>query len=139
MVSTLAMITGSALINGLAFSGTNFLFSSLSSSEERKRHNLAAEKLVHDRDAWNKSRIERIDFINKKLKESGHAERTFEDVNEAMLTYYNLTGSLLDPLPPEPVLEDYIDEEQLTNIQKGELTLLALGLVGSGYLVYKYV
>ena len=136
MASNVVMMIAAAGVNALAFSGTNFLFSSLGSSEERKRHNLALEKLTYDREKWNQARLSRIDFINDKLKEQGHAERTFQDVNEAMQAYYDLTGTLLDPLSPEPQLEDYLDKDQLSSLQKGELTLLALGLIGSGILVY---
>ena len=41
------MITGGAVVNALAFSGSNFVFSLLSESkalEETKRHNAAMEK-----------------------------------------------------------------------------------------------
>ena len=56
MASAIGMVVGSALVNALAFSGSNHLFSSLSSSEERKRHDLALETLQHDRDSWNQAR-----------------------------------------------------------------------------------
>jgi hypothetical protein len=69
--------------NALAFSGSIFLFSQMSGAEERKRHNIAMEKLQHERDIWNEQRLERIDYVNQKLKEQGHAERTFKNVDEA--------------------------------------------------------
>ena len=37
--------------------------------EERKRHDLAEELLQEARDKWNKDRMERLDFINKRLRE----------------------------------------------------------------------
>ena len=136
-MATIAMIAVSAGINALAFSGSNYLFNSLSGSEERKRHDLAIEKLEHDRDSWNQSRLERLDYINEQLKKQDRAERNFKDVDDAMRQYYDLTGVILDPLPPEPQLRDYLDEDQLKSIQTGELSLLALGLIGSGILIYK--
>ena len=44
---SLLFTNGGAVVNALAFSGTNFVFSRLKDhgSEERKRHNLALKKL----------------------------------------------------------------------------------------------
>lgn len=139
MASAIAMMVGGALTNALAFSGSNFLFSQLSGSAERKRHNLAMEKLQNDRDTWNEQRLQRIDYINQKLKEQGHAEKTFQDVNEAMYQYYLLTGEALDPIDPEPHLYDYLDEDQKTTMQTGELVIVSVGMIITGYLTYRYV
>ena len=108
-MAAIGMMIGGAVTNALAFTGSNYLFSTLSSSEERKRHNLATEKLQYDRDKWNQARLQRIDYINDQLKRQGHAERTFASVDDAMRKYYDLTGVLMDPLPPEPHLFDYLD------------------------------
>ena len=138
MTTVILMMIGSAITNALAFTGSNYLFSSLSNPEERKRHNLALEKLTYDTDIFNQTRLKRLDYINEKLKEQGHANKTFQDVDLAMQAYYDLTGTLLDPLPPEPNLYDYLGEEDVNSIQAGELTFLALGLIGTGFLVYKF-
>ena len=60
-----------AAFNTTAFSGTKFLFSKLTdhSEKERKRHNLALEKLQRARKKWNEDRMKRLDFINKRLRE----------------------------------------------------------------------
>jgi hypothetical protein len=138
-MASMAMLLGGAMVNALAFSGSNFLFSSLSSSAERKRHDLALEKLQHDRDTWNQARLQRVDFINEKLKEQGHATRTFQDVNDAMRAYHELIGDQLEDFPPQPHLYQYLDEDQANSIQTGELTLVGLGMLGVGILVYKFV
>ena len=64
-MATIALMVGGAITNALSFSGSNFLFSQMSGAEERKRHNLALEKLQHERDTWNEERLERIDYINE--------------------------------------------------------------------------
>ena len=55
MTSVLFTI-GGAVVNALAFSRTNFVFSRLTDhgAEERKRHDLALEKLQRARDEWNR-------------------------------------------------------------------------------------
>ena len=70
-MASLLFTIGGAVVNALAFSGTNFVFSRLTDhgEEERKRHDLALERLQRARDEWNKDRMKRLDFINKRLRE----------------------------------------------------------------------
>ena len=138
-MAAIAMMIGGALTNALAFTGSNFLFSSMASSAERKRHDLALEQLQRDRDEWNQARLQRIDFINEQLKKQDHSERTFENVDEAMTQYYNITGIRLDALPEEPQLKDYLDEDQTESIEKIEIGIALLGTIGTVFLVYKYL
>ena len=51
-MASLLFTIGGALVNALAFSGTNFVFSRLTdqSDEERKTHDLALERLQRARD-----------------------------------------------------------------------------------------
>ena len=149
MASAIAMMIGGALTNALAFTGSNFLFSQMSSSAERKRHDLATEKLQHERDVWGEERLERIDYINQKLKEQGHAERTFHSVDEAIREYYEITGEpisesnqeyeWLNDTRPEPQLSEFLDDDQKSNLEKGELALVSVGLLATGYLTYKFI
>ena len=57
MVSLLFTV-GGAVVNALAFSGTNLVFSRFTNHgpEEGKRHDLALEKLQRGRDEWNRDR-----------------------------------------------------------------------------------
>ena len=66
-MAPLLFTVGGAVVNTLAFSGTNFAFSRLTDhgKEERKRHDLTLEKLQRARDKWNVDRMKRLDFINK--------------------------------------------------------------------------
>ena len=130
------MMLGGAITNALAFLESNFLFSHLSSSAERKQHNVAVEKLQHERDLWNEQRLERIGYINQKLKNQGHAENTFKDVNEAMQQYYLLTGEHLSGMPPEPQLPDFLVEDQQSEKEAGELVIVGFELLFTGYLSY---
>ena len=51
-MASLLFIVGGAMVNALAFSGTNFIFGRLldHGKEERKMHDLALEKLQRARD-----------------------------------------------------------------------------------------
>ena len=54
-MASVLFTVGGAVVNALAFSGTNFIFSRLTDhdAEECKRHNLAEEKLQRERDELN--------------------------------------------------------------------------------------
>ena len=94
MASAVAMMLGGAVVNALAFSGSNYLFSHMGSDagEERERHDKAMEQLEAATTAWNKKRTERLDFINEQLKKEHHALGEFDDAEMAMKQYYYITN-----------------------------------------------
>ena len=140
----MSTIIPSAIINALAFTGSSFFFGLLNNKSDSKRHNLALEQLESDRDDWNEERISRIDYINKRLTEQAHAEIVFHNADDALKEYYYNTGKKLTllngkPFPelrPEPVLEDYLDEDLIAGRQTAELVFIGTGIVGVGGLIY---
>ena len=86
-MASLLFTVGGAVVNALAFSGTNFFFSSLTDhgAEERKRHDLALEKLQREREECNRDRMKRLDFINKRLREENEAKIYINNVDDAMI------------------------------------------------------
>ena len=70
-MSSLFITIGSAVVDALAFSGSNLVFSRLTdhSAEERKRHDLAFGKLQRESDEWKRDRMKRLDLMNKRLRE----------------------------------------------------------------------
>ena len=77
------MLVGDAMVNALAFSGSNYLFSMLRSSdlnEERKRHNQAVEQLQTALAKWSRKRTDRLDCISEDLRRQWHAVQTFRYV-----------------------------------------------------------
>ena len=91
MASVLFTISD-VVANALAFSGTNFVFSRLTDhgAEERKRHDIALKKLQRERDEWNRDRMKRLDFMNKRLREKNEMRTYINNVDEAMLEYYRV-------------------------------------------------
>ena len=51
--------------------------------------------------------MERLDFINKRLRYKKEARDYIGNLDSAMLEYYRVFGVKLKPLPPEPQLSDY--------------------------------
>ena len=117
----------------LAFTGSNYLFSSLSKEsidKERNRHNKAIEDLQKAQIEWAKKRQERLDYINNQIIKERKAEKRFTDLNSAMQQYFLVTGRQLEPLPPNPVLSDfYVPSEDHYNCQ---LVFITISMIGIG-------
>ena len=126
MVS-IGFLIGGALINTLAFSGSNFLFSSLSKEsidKERKRHDKVIEDLKRAQIEWAKKRQERLDYINNQIIKEHKVEKRFSNLHTAMQQYFLVTGRQLEPLPPEPVFSDfYVPSEDHHNRKLAFITL----------------
>ena len=88
MASVLFTI-GGAVMNALAFSGTNFLFGKLKGNDEKecKKHDLALEKVQRTREKWNKHRMKCLDFINKGLSEKNEARAYIKNADKVMFKY----------------------------------------------------
>ena len=125
--------------NATTFGGVSLALSMLrdDAGKERKRHDLAEEKLQRTRDTWNEDRMKRLDFINKRLREKIEARAYINNVDEAMLEYYRVFAKQMKPLPPEPQLSDfyYPSEAQI----HGGLLFVTVGTGIATYALYKYL
>ena len=126
-------------MNALAFIGSNFVFSRLTDhgEEEHKRHDLALEKLQRARNEWNKDRMKQLDFINKRLCEKNEARTYINNVDEAMLEYYQVFAKQIKPMPLEPQLPDFYHPSEVQ--KNGELLFVAVGAGIATYALYKYL
>ena len=89
------MLVGGVMVNAMALSGSNNLFSMFRISdlnEERKRHDQAVEQLQAAQAKWSRKWTERLDWISEDLRRQGHAVQTFRDVDDAMREYSRVTG-----------------------------------------------
>ena len=127
MASVLFTIGGAA-VNPLAFSGTNFVFSRLTDhgAKERKRHDLALEI------EWNVLILWIKDYVKK-----NEARTYINNVDEAMLEYYQVFAKQIKPLPPEPELSDFYHPSE--NQKNGELLFAVVGTGIATYALYKYL
>ena len=101
-MASIGFLIGGALVNALAFTGSNYLFSSLSKEsidKERIRHDKAIENLQRAQIEWAKKRQERLDYINDQIIKERKAEKRFTDLNSAIQQYFIVTGRQLEPLP----------------------------------------
>ena len=139
MAFLLPMI-GGAVINAVAFSGSNYLFHQFSSSsdEERKRHDLAIEKYQRDHEKWLRARQARIDADVIRRRKTQQAD-DFLDQTDKNVNEYARYLSRRAPmgLQAEPKLSDYY---QPSEKQKDvEIAFITASLVALGYMIYKFV
>ena len=109
-MASIGFLIGGALVNALAFTGSNYLFSSLSKEsidKERKRHDKAIKDLQRAQIEWAKKRQGQLDYINNEIGKEHAAEKRFMDLNSAMQQYFIVPGRQLEPLPPKSVLSDF--------------------------------
>ena len=133
------MLIGGALANALAFTGSSYLFHRLSADSidaERKRHDLAIEKLQKALIEWAHKCQEQIDFINKQLRLERKAEVKFTELNDAMREYHEVFGHDLQPLPREPILSDFYTPSNEQHYR--ELGFIALSMIGIGGVLYYF-
>ena len=137
-MASVVMLLGGTLINALASSGSNYLFSMLRSSgvdEECKHHDKAVELLQAAQANWSRRWTEHLDWINEELRCQNHAVQTFRDANAAIRLYAQVTGKTLNPLGPEPQLSDFYMPS--VDHKDREITFLILGMTVTGLVAYK--
>ena len=138
-MASIGFLIGGALVNALAFTGSNYLFSSLSKEsidKERKRHDKAIEDMQQAQIEWAKKRQERLDYINDQIIKERKAEKRFTDLNSAMQQYYIVTGRQLEPLPPKPVLSDFYRYMYLKTYAKFTFCIKSQGHVSDENFLY---
>ena len=138
-MASIAAIAGGALINALAFSGTNAAFSLLGDhgGAERKRHDLAMEQLPKAREKYSEKRQQRLDYLNKTISQQRHARQTFSDLGAAMQAYHEVTSQSLPPLREKPKLSDFYNPSR--PIKDAELALVVGGMAAIGIVAYKFL
>ena len=62
-----------------------------------------------------------MDCINNEIMEEHKAKKRFIDLNSAMQQYFIVIGRQLEPLPPKPVLSDFMCHLKITTIVNSRL------------------
>lgn len=138
MGSSVSMMLGGAVANALAFTGSSYMFQSLAKDrvdKERKRHDIAVEKLQKAQVEWQQKRQERIDFINKQLLAERKADAKFTELNDAMREYYTVFGKRL-PAINKPELSDFYTPSN--DQHERELAFIGLSMAALGITLYYF-
>jgi len=146
-MAAIGMMIGGAVVNALAFTGGNYLFSLLGRSDaaekERKRHDLAIEALQRAESVYQHKRQLRLDYLNQQLRAEQHSMQVFEDVDAAAREYWLVTGGdheKLDKAPDtgsEPRFDEYYAPS--ASQKKYELLFMVGGLAVTGWAAFKFL
>ena len=121
------MLAGGALINALAFSGTNFLFHKLSADgDERKRHDLALEKYTRDYHTWLENRQNKLDLERKRRLAAQTSEKHMQELDQSMVEY----ARALDARAPMPQFFQYYHPSEAQKKKDYIGALVAIGAIG---------
>ena len=126
MASAVVAVVGSAIVNAVAFSGSNFLFSRMdkdaAAAEARKRQD-AIDKYNRDRDNYNEYLRKRNEFLANRHQEQVESEQKFRDVSSDLAEYYRISSDQKEPEPEQPKF-DYQPSEKQAEL---ELAFQAIG------------
>jgi len=135
-MASIGFMVGSALVNALAFTGGNFIFSLANkhgSMDKVKRHNKAMEELSKKRDEWTKQQRE---LLKREQKSVGD----FKDISYAAELYHTMTEEQEQQVEqgqkvqrvgvvgePEPQLSDYYQPSEEQRIYEYLFIVLGMG------------
>ena len=124
MASAVLMMIGGAVANASAFIGGNAIYHALdaqNAAEERKRHDLAIEKLNKQSAEWNQNRIKHLDFLSEQRQKKLQAKSDFLDMADAIRQY--------DKINPQPKLNHFYQPSD--SQKKYEQMYIAGSVIGS--------
>lgn len=138
-MASVLMMVGGAIINSIAFTGGNYLFSMMDKNgaqAESKRHNAAVEKLNAEQADYNIKRAKNQDWLNTEIARKQEATNELYSVNSAFGKYKELYGK--EPEVPHPVLKepefDYTpsdEQKRYENMFTGAATVATVAGIAS--------
>jgi len=148
IMAAIGMMVGGAVVNALAFTGGNYLFSllgvkSAEAEKERKRHDLAIEELQRAQVKYHHKRHLRLDYLNQQLQAEQHSAQVFEDVDVAMRECWLVTGcdeSKLKAVSDDgkaPELSGYYSPPEAQ--KQYELALIVGDLALTGWAAFRFL
>ena len=132
----IGMMVGGAIVNGLAFTGSGYLFKMFDKNgyeAETKRHDRAQEQLQKASAEWEEHRKQTIDYVNLQLKKEHNAAVDFNNADNALMLYNELHPIDKLEIRKKPQLSDfYTPSREMRNYQY--LWIIG-GLIVSGFAV----
>ena len=135
-MAAIGMMIGGAIVNGLAFTGSGYLFKMLDKNgyeTEMKRHNLAIEQLQRENSKWEEHRKQTIDFVNLQLKKEHDANIDFNNTDNALILYNELHPTNKIEIRKKPQLSDYYKPSG--EMKNYEYLWIIGGLITTGFVV----
>ena len=131
-MASLLALAGGALINAVAFSGNNYMFHNLSSSDkERHRHNLATENFQKNHNAWIEKRQNMIDAQQKRRQSAQTAGDHMLELDSSMRQY----ATAWEAEHPKPKFHQYYHPSEHQKKKDYLSALVSIAAIG-GFAYY---
>jgi len=140
-MASIIMVGVTAVINAVAFSGGNYMFSLLNKSgaqQEAKRHDAAVEELNRATVEYNIKRAKNQDWLSTEISRKKEADEDLYSVNSDFDEYKRLYGE--EPKLPHPNLQKPVLNYTPSNDQqKYELAFVGVGTATATAVLLKLV
>jgi len=131
-MATIALMLGGAILNATAFTGGSYLAKYLSGDDtERIRHDKALEIYQHDMGEWQKQQKLYQDWLNEQYLDKKQADENLQSTDQAFILYNKAA------LQNKPNFKNYYSPSEKQ--KQYELLYVGGGMLGTGYLVSKYL
>jgi len=135
-MATIALMLGGAVLNATAFIGGSYLAKALSGDDtERIRHDKALEKYQHDMGEWQRQQKLYQDWLNEQYLDKKQADENLQSTDQAFILYNKAHPS--SRLQDKPNFKNYYSPSEKQ--KQYELLYVGGGMLGTGYLVSKYL
>ena len=123
MAGAVVAVVATAVVNAVAFSGSNYIFSHFdktTASDDARKRQEAIDKYNRERDAYNENLRLRNEFLNSRKQQEADSEKTFSDVTSDLIEYYKISG----------LSDEYFDNKPKFDYKPSDLEL-GFQLVGT--------
>jgi len=135
-MATIALMLGGAVLNATAFIGGSYLAKTLSGDDsERVRHDKALEKYQQDMGEWEKQQKLYQEWLNDQYLNKKQADENLDSTDQAFILYNKAHPSAT--LKQKPEFKNYYSPSEKQ--KQYELLYVGGGMLGTGYLVSKYL
>jgi len=137
-MATIALMLGGAVLNATAFIGGSYLAKTLSGDDtERIRHDKALEKYQQDMGEWQKQQKLYQNWLDQQYVNKKQADENLQSTDQAFILYNKAHPSETLKLQNKPNFKNYYSPSEKQ--KKYELLYVGGGMLGTGYLVSKYL
>ena len=108
MAGAVVAVVATAVVNAVAFSGSNYIFSHFdknSAAEDARKRQEAIDKYNRARDAYNENLRLKNEFLANRRQQEADSEKTFHDVASDLIEYYRISGLDDEYFDNKPKLE----------------------------------
>ena len=137
MAGAVVAVVATAVVNAVAFSGSNYIFSHFDKStaaEDARRRQEAIDKYNREKDAYNENLRLRNEFLATRKQQQSESEQTFQDVSADLEEYYRISG-LDESYFKEPKIE-YIPSDTQAELELGFQLVGTICAVIGAYMLF---